>query len=224
MCVMCVGGCVWSGGVKCVPGLSTQGTRRRGRGCGGWLRPRTRRSQTHHPPRPRLAPRARPPPPPPPLSTPTQQQKPRTQKHAKHQTVWELVWTTEKETLAIATSIAPLFRTRAGGIYQVIDVKASSLQNVITFPPGGAFVVDSSCTPDDENGESPNPSRLNFKFNAARLDAWGRAGFLRLPPVGQGWFDTVWLDPRGQWRCARDVRGDTLVVRRAVGAGVPDRW
>ena len=140
-------------------------------------------------------------------------------------TVWELVWTTEKETLAIADTIGPLFRGGAptGGIFQVIDVPAGSLQNVITFPPGdGAFVVDSSCYPDDEAGASPNPARLNFKFGAARLDAWGKEGWLRLPPVGQGWFDTVWLDPGGEWRAARDVRGDTLVVRRVRGGR--ERW
>jgi len=134
-------------------------------------------------------------------------------------TVWELVWTTEKETLAIADTIGPLLRrgTPTGGIFQVIDVPRSSLQNVITFPPGdGAFVVDSTCEADAE-GDAANPSRLNFKFVSARLDAYGKEGWLRFPPVGAGWFDTVWLDRGGGWRAARDVRGDTLVVRRVVG-------
>lgn len=135
------------------------------------------------------------------------------------------MWTTEKETLAFDTTLAPLFRTAVCGIYQVIDVPARTLQNVISFSTGGAFIVDSSCVPDDDaDATKPfNPSRLNFKFNAARLDAYGKKGFLKLPPKGQGWFDTVWLDPAGEWRAARDVRGDTLVVRRA-GPGVRDRW
>ena len=130
------------------------------------------------------------------------------------------MWTTEKETLSIANTIGTLFRRGAptGGIYQVIDVRGRALQNVITFPPGdGAFVVDSTCGPDDPASPSSNPSRLNFKFNAARLDAWGKEGWLTFPPVGQGWFDTVWLSADSTWRAARDVRGDTLVVRRVVG-------
>ena len=106
----------------------------------------------------------------------------------------------------------------------MIDVPGRSLQNVITFPPGeGAFVVDSTCRPDpDRSAPSFNPARLNFEFTSARLDAWGKAGWLTFPPVGRGWFDTVWLSGDGAWRAARDVRGDTLVVRRAVGD--KQRW
>ena len=54
-------------------------------------------------------------------------------------------------------------------------------------------------------------NRLEFVFSAARLLT--RARTLRLPPFGKGWFDTVYLGD--SLRVARDVRGDTLVVRRA---------
>lgn len=61
---------------------------------------------------------------------------------------------------------------------QVIDVDAKRLQNVITFPPSGAFIVDSSIAVE-------GPQRVSFKFNAAKLKTasrdWG------VPPFGQGW-------------------------------------
>jgi hypothetical protein len=61
---------------------------------------------------------------------------------------------------------------------QVIDVEGGWLQNVITFPPEGAFIVDSGI-------QVEGPQRTAFKFRAATLQLPGRA--LRLPPFGQGW-------------------------------------
>jgi hypothetical protein len=55
---------------------------------------------------------------------------------------WKLLWTTEKETLWILKN-AGLFGTAAGDVFQVIDVDNGRLQNVIEFPPEGAFIVDS---------------------------------------------------------------------------------
>jgi hypothetical protein len=54
---------------------------------------------------------------------------------------WRLLWTTEREQLFIVQN-APAFRTAAGDVLQVIDVPGGALNNVITFPPSGAFVVD----------------------------------------------------------------------------------
>jgi hypothetical protein len=54
---------------------------------------------------------------------------------------WRLLWTTEREQLFIVQN-APAFRTAAGDVLQVIDVPGGTLNNVITFPPSGAFVVD----------------------------------------------------------------------------------
>lgn len=115
---------------------------------------------------------------------------------------WKLLWTTEKETLFIIKN-AGLFGTTAGEVYQVIDVKSQRLQNVITFPPDGAFIVDSSIAVE-------SAQRVSFKFTAAKLKTaskdWG------VPPFGQGWFDTVYCDD--SIRVAQDIRGDTLIVTR----------
>ncbi|EFN54114.1 hypothetical protein CHLNCDRAFT_13193, partial [Chlorella variabilis] len=115
---------------------------------------------------------------------------------------WRLLWTTEKETLFILEK-AGWFGTKAGETCQVIDVEGGTLQNVITFPPAGAFIVDSSI-------EIVGPQRTEFQFTGATLLTEDRA--LKLPPFGKGWFDTVYLD--AEIRVAQDSRGDTLVVAR----------
>lgn len=68
---------------------------------------------------------------------------------------WRLLWTTEKEQLFIIEK-AYLFGTRAGDVLQVIDVDQRLLNNVITFPPDGVFLVRS-------NIEIASPQRVNFK-------------------------------------------------------------
>jgi hypothetical protein len=92
----------------------------------------------------------------------------------------------------------------------VIDTASERLQNVITFPPDGSFVVDSSLV-------VTGPQRCEFKFRAASLnrphdESW------KVPPFGKGWFDTVYVD--NKIRIARDIRGDTLIVAREG----PPRW
>jgi hypothetical protein len=57
-------------------------------------------------------------------------------------------------------------------------LKSGSLNNVITFPPDGAFIVDSSL-------EVGGDQRLYFKFTAAQLKLPNRT--ILLPPFGQGW-------------------------------------
>ncbi|XP_014498281.1 probable plastid-lipid-associated protein 11 isoform X1 [Vigna radiata var. radiata] len=116
---------------------------------------------------------------------------------------WRLLWTTEKEQLFIIEK-APLFGTRAGDVLQVIDVRNGTLNNVITFPPDGVFFVRSSI-------EVASPQRVNFRFTSAVLR--GKNWEIPLPPFGQGWFDTVYLDD--DLRVVKDIRGDYLVVDRA---------
>jgi PAP_fibrillin len=116
---------------------------------------------------------------------------------------WRLVWTTEKETLFILKN-AGLFGTNAGEVFQVIDTAAGTLQNVIEFPPEGAFIVNSSL-----EWEGNGSARTNFKFNGAVINLPDDRQ-LNLPPVGKGWFESVYCD--GKYRLARDVRGDYLVV------------
>jgi len=50
--------------------------------------------------------------------------------------------------------------------------------------------------------------RTNFKFTAASLDL-GRWGKYNLPPVGEGWFDTVYLDE--ELRIDTNSRNDILI-------------
>lgn len=68
---------------------------------------------------------------------------------------WRLLWTTEKEQLFIVEK-APLFGTQAGDVLQVIDVRNRTLNNVITFPPDGVFIVRSTI-------EVASPQRVNFR-------------------------------------------------------------
>ncbi|XP_052194610.1 probable plastid-lipid-associated protein 11, chloroplastic isoform X1 [Diospyros lotus] len=117
---------------------------------------------------------------------------------------WRLLWTTEKEQLYIIKN-AGVFGTRAGDVLQVIDVENGALNNVITFPPHGVFFVRSTI-------EISSPQRVNFKFTSAVLR--GQNWELPLPPFGQGWFESVYLDD--EIRVVKDIRGDYLVVDRAL--------
>ncbi|XP_062073281.1 probable plastid-lipid-associated protein 11, chloroplastic [Humulus lupulus] len=116
---------------------------------------------------------------------------------------WRLLWTTEKEQLFIIEK-AYLFGTQAGDVLQVIDAEKKVLNNVITFPPHGVFYVRS-------NIEIASKQRVNFRFTSAVLR--GENWEIPLPPFGQGWFDTVYLDD--EIRVVKDIRGDYLVVDRA---------
>lgn len=116
---------------------------------------------------------------------------------------WRLLWTTEKEQLFIIEK-APLFGTQAGDVLQVIDVEKRTLNNVITFPPDGVFFVRSSI-------EVASSQRVNFRFTSAVLR--GKSWELPLPPFGQGWFESVYIDE--EIRVVKDIRGDYLVVDKA---------
>ncbi|OMP00665.1 hypothetical protein COLO4_12466 [Corchorus olitorius] len=116
---------------------------------------------------------------------------------------WRLLWTTEKEQLFIIEK-AYLFGTQAGDVLQVIDVEKKTLNNVITFPQDGVFFVRSSI-------EVASSQRVNFKFTSAVLR--GKNWEIPLPPFGQGWFETVYLDD--EIRVVKDIRDDYLVVERA---------
>jgi hypothetical protein len=95
---------------------------------------------------------------------------------------WMLEWTTEKE---INFFLEKGF-TPSGAIYQTID--GSSLGNMIPFQKGGGFGVQGDLSIPDEDGK-----RTDFVFTNAVLDLgkWGKYSF---PPVGKGWFDTIYLD------------------------------
>ncbi|KAF3615424.1 putative plastid-lipid-associated protein 11 [Capsicum annuum] len=116
---------------------------------------------------------------------------------------WRLLWTTEKEQLYLIKN-APFLGTKAGDVLQVIDVEKKSLNNVITFPPDGIFFVRSII-------EVASSQRVNFRFTSAVLR--GKKWEFPLPPFGQGWFDTVYLDD--EIRVVKDIRQDYLIVERA---------
>ncbi|KAL8150155.1 hypothetical protein V2J09_019963 [Rumex salicifolius] len=116
---------------------------------------------------------------------------------------WRMIWTTEKEQLFIVQN-AGLFGTKAGDVLQVIDVDSLTLNNVITFPPSGVFFVRSGI-------EIASNQRVNFRFTSAVLR--GKDWEIPLPPFGQGWFESVYLDD--DIRVAKDIRGDYLVVDRS---------
>ena len=98
---------------------------------------------------------------------------------------WRLVWTSEKEILAIIKEggIASWFGTEAGDVLQVIDLANDRLQNCIEFPPEGAFLVDSFIQFDEED------QKCSFQFSGAALKTDKRT--IKLPPMGKSRFRWV---------------------------------
>ena len=107
---------------------------------------------------------------------------------------WKLVWTTEKEINFF------LDKELADQIFQTID--GTRLENLIPFRKGGSFGVAGKLVPSEG-------LRTEFTFESATLDLqWLR---IPLPPVGSGWFDTVFLDD--ELRIDRNSRNDILICR-----------
>lgn len=126
---------------------------------------------------------------------------------------WRLAWTSEQETLfllktwpgpgSVVQKSDPINTTTA---YQIIDVGNKTLINSVVFCNGNRFDVDSRIEIEDKK-------RVAFQFTNASLKLKKPINTtLNLPPVGKGWFDTVYVDET--MRVARDSRGDTLVVVR----------
>lgn len=118
---------------------------------------------------------------------------------------WLLVWTTEKEiNLFIDWNIS-------GDITQTIQNNV--LTNDIQFQKGGSLSVIGSLsevtnTDSDDENNSNSLIRTNFEFESATLDLakWGSYNF---PPLGKGWFDTVFLDE--ELRVDLNSRDDILI-------------
>lgn len=106
---------------------------------------------------------------------------------------WLLEWTTEKEiNIFIDWNISNL-------VTQTID--GPVLENCIDFSRGGFLGVTGSLSTD-------GGVRTNFEFTEATLDLGGWGSF-KLPPVGKGWFDTVYLDDN--LRVDTNSRDDILI-------------
>jgi hypothetical protein len=111
---------------------------------------------------------------------------------------WLLEWTTEKEiNFFIDWNLS-------GDIYQVID--GAVLENMIPFQKGGFLGVKGNLSTD-------GGVRTNFAFTEATLDL-GRWGSFKIPPVGSGWFDTVYLDD--ELRVDTNSRNDILICKPII--------
>ena len=118
------------------------------------------------------------------------------------QAKWILEWTTEKE---INFFIQQGFSEKRA-IYQTIE--GDVLGNMIPFTRGGGFGVTGSLEVLDKKGQ-----RTNFVFSKAKLDL-GRWGKYDLPPIGKGWFDTIFLDQ--DLRVDVNSRNDILICTPAA--------
>lgn len=108
---------------------------------------------------------------------------------------WALEWTTEKEINFF------LDWNLSDEIGQTID--GPKLDNNIEFIRGGGFYVSGKLTKDADKAE-----RTNFEFEIARLDL-GKWGKYEFPPIGAGWFDTIYLDET--LRVDTNSRDDILI-------------
>lgn len=105
----------------------------------------------------------------------------------KLQREWALAFTTEKEiNFFIDLGITP-----SSGVSQTID--GSQLGNLIEFKKGGGLSVSGELTIAQIGSDSEPKQRTNFVFTEANLDL-GRWGSFKIPPVGEGWFETLYLD------------------------------
>lgn len=108
---------------------------------------------------------------------------------------WILEWTTEKEiNVFLDWGISGTISQRIDGLV---------LQNLIPFLRGGSFGVTGKLSIPDQGG-----IRTDFKFESATLDL-GKWGSFTIPPVGEGWFDTVFLDD--DFRVDTNSRDDILI-------------
>lgn len=95
------------------------------------------------------------------------------------------------------------------------------LENNIPFQKGGSFGVKGTLSIPNNNesdsssdSEEEEDSRINirteFEFESATLDL-GKWGTFSFPPVGKGWFDTVYLDE--SFRIDTNSRNDILICQ-----------
>lgn len=120
------------------------------------------------------------------------------------------LWTTEKEiNFFIEWKISDQITQTIGD---------GNLENNIPFQKGGRFGVKGKLSIPDNNeqgismtnmlGMSRKGSRTEFVFENATLDV-GKWGAYSLPPIGKGWFDTIYLDD--SFRIDVNSRDDILI-------------
>lgn len=119
---------------------------------------------------------------------------------------WELLWTTEKETLFFINK--GLFGKKVTLVSQTIDFKTNQINNLIEFEDGREFSVLGKLSDDNIDKR-----RVNFEFTKASIKI-PPIPKLSIPPIGKGWFDNIFCNDK--YRLSRDVRGDYLVSRKIV--------
>lgn len=110
------------------------------------------------------------------------------------------LWTSEKEINFF------LEKGISESITQTLS--ADILENYIPFVKGGGFGVTGEIRPAEKNNDEM--LRTQFKFLNAKLDI-GKWGVYNFPPVGEGWFDTIYLDE--DLRIDTNSRDDILICR-----------
>jgi len=102
-------------------------------------------------------------------------------------------------------------------ITQTIGKDGVLLTNTIKFKSsgGGYFGVKGTLSPEGD----ANKVRTNFVFETATLDI-GKWGSYNFPPIGRGWFDTVYLDD--DLRVDFNSRSDILVCTPAAASPEPE--
>mmetsp|Transcript_21313 Transcript_21313/g.29318 ORF Transcript_21313/g.29318 Transcript_21313/m.29318 type:complete len:210 (+) Transcript_21313:1-630(+) len=117
---------------------------------------------------------------------------------------WELLWTTEKETLFFIKN--GLFGRKVTSVMQSIDFKDNKIQNIIKFQNDGDFSVTGAIST-----SSTMRNRINFNFTDASIlfPPFSRIFF---PPVGKGWFDNIFVNDK--YRLSKDIRGDYLISKK----------
>ena len=104
----------------------------------------------------------------------------------KLQREWALAFTTEKEiNFFIDLGITP-----SSGVSQTID--GFCLGNLIEFKNGGGLSVSGELSVAQGGSDGEPKQRTNFVFTEANLDLGGWV--FKIPPVGEGWFETLYLD------------------------------
>mmetsp|Transcript_18868 Transcript_18868/g.39262 ORF Transcript_18868/g.39262 Transcript_18868/m.39262 type:complete len:197 (+) Transcript_18868:173-763(+) len=121
---------------------------------------------------------------------------------------WKIVWTTEDE-VNIFVKLGLVKNGKDEALSSITQVIGDGvIINNIPFRNGGYLSVKGTCGPADK------VNRNEFAFTEATLSLmwWKRGQPLRLPPVGEGWFDTIYCDD--DLRCDFNSRGDILVLAK----------
>mmetsp|Transcript_33236 Transcript_33236/g.37751 ORF Transcript_33236/g.37751 Transcript_33236/m.37751 type:complete len:280 (+) Transcript_33236:75-914(+) len=149
---------------------------------------------------------------------------------------WELIYTTEKEInffktwpFADVTSITQkldLFDTQiinnyinfeGDGLFAVTGAVEAATATAVTITNDNNNEDSDADRKGNKNGdgdgnvEGENYDRVTFEFKSAKIIAWNKE-LDNLPPIGSGWFDTMYCNGEYALRC--DSRQDWSIFRR----------